>query len=119
MIILQISTNGLISFDQQYLSWWPIPFPYGRSRIPVLAPFWADFDYRNNLPFSSVCYRAYQRKGSPSPFEQAFLDEVDARLSDPEFRVEWMLVVTWKDAVPYPYYYWQYYSGGFIQASNT
>lgn len=97
-----------MSFDQQYLSWWPIPFPYGRSRIPVIAPFWADFDYRNEMPGSRVFYQVYDRKkNSPLLRETAVLDEFSVRAN---FRAEWMLVVTWKDAVPWPYWYYRYFN---------
>lgn len=99
-----------MSFGQQYLSWWPVPFPYGRSRIPVVAPFWADFDFRNEMPNSRVLYHVYERKRSSSLLETAVLDEFNTRLSNSSFEAQWMLVVTWKDAVPWPYYYYRYFN---------
>ena len=51
-----------------------------------------------------MLYRAYSRKES-SEVAAATLDSFSARLSGSDFVAEWMVVVTWTDAVPY---YWRY-----------
>lgn len=112
---LQVSTNGLVSFNQAYLSWRPIPFPFGRNRQPIIAPFWADFDFRSsfNTESNRVFYHVYERQSSNiSSLERAVLDAFSARISDEaggDFRAEWLMVVTWSDAVLYPYW-WRLYS---------
>ena len=109
---LQVSSNGLVSFNQQYLSWWPVPFPFGRSRIPVIAPFWADFDYRNNVQDSRIFYNAYDRSAS-SMLGRAIMEEFDERMGSEggsDFVADWMAVVTWNEAILYPWY-WQYNLG--------
>ena len=96
-----------MSFNQQYLSWWPVPFPFGRSDIPVIAPFWADFDYRNNVQDSRIFYNAYDRSTS-SMLSRAIMEEFDERMASEgrsDFVAEWMAVVTWNEATPYPWGY--------------
>lgn len=103
--VIYVSTNGLVSFGRPYLSWWPIPFPFGYSRVPVIAPFWADFDFRNIIPATSrVYYNAYDRRSS-SILHQAILEEFELRMPGSDFMAEWMAVITWEDAVPY---HWRY-----------
>ena len=87
-----------------YLSWWPVPFPYGRSRVPVIAPFWADFDFRNNVPTSTIYYNVYDRP-SPNIFSRDIFRDFNARVDSNNFEAEWLLVVTWTDAIPYPWRY--------------
>ena len=104
LYFLQVSTNGLVSFGRPYLSWWPIPFPFGYSKVPIIAPCWVDFDFRNNLPDSRVYYKSYDRSNN-SLLQQAVFQEFDRRLQEfdrrIQFRAEWMIVITWKLAVPY------------------
>ena len=89
----------------------PIPFPYGRSRIPVIAPLWMDFDFRNTVPGSAVFYNTYQDEGIPS-LGNAILDEFKRRLNDSNFEIKWVAVFTWNEATPYPYYLWQHHFMG-------
>ena len=43
--MMQVSWNGYISFQQAYNSFTPSLFPLS-VLIPILAPLWADFDFR-------------------------------------------------------------------------
>ena len=51
----QISTNGVISFRSKFDSFNPVPFP--SSLEPLIAPLWADFDFRE---LGSIYYRVTQ-----------------------------------------------------------
>ena len=73
-----------------------------------MAPFWADFDFRDPNPTSRVYYQVYGRKARSSVLEVAVLDELSARVGS-DFEAQWMLVVTWRDAIPWPYWYWRYF----------
>ena len=116
---LQISSNGLVSFGWPYLSWWPIPFPFGYSTIPVIAPYWTDFDYRvRGSPSSRIFYQVYttatNSTSSSSRLKDAIFESLRNRISSSDtmavgrslnFEAEWVAVITWNDAVPY---YWRY-----------
>lgn len=51
-----------------------------------------------------MLYQSYSRRGS-SEVDTAILDSFGTRLSGSDFVAEWVVVVTWADAVPY---YWRY-----------
>ena len=105
-----------MSFDHPYLSWWPIPFPFGYSRVPVIAPYWVDFDFRNDFPDSRVYYKIYERSNG-SLLQRAVFHEFDRRSHqeinsaerrirhESSFSAKWMVVITWKLAIPYDWNY--------------
>ena len=104
----QISSNGLISFSSPYRAWWATPIPFGRYRTPIIAPYWSDIDFRNDLPNSGLYYRVYRRDDVNSTRRtELVLQEFSDRLSvysnssGVDFEPEWLLVVTWKDATPW------------------
>ena len=91
-----------------YTSWSPTPFPYGRSRTPVIAPYWNDLDFRNSIPESALYHNIYDMGSGQRA--QSLLDDFSYRLSlytsvDSEisagFVPQWLLVVTWSKATPY------------------
>ena len=91
-----------MTFHRRYLlSSSPIPFPYGTSRLPIIAVLWIDFDFRS--PTSRVFHRIYDNSGSPS-LGEAVLNKFNRRLPGGNFRAEWVAVFTWSGAVPYPYH---------------
>lgn len=106
-----MSSNGLVSFNSPYLSWWPIPFPYGRTFVPIIAPYWTDLDFRNrNFDSSKIYYQTYSNENVGNRAE-IMLDMFTDRLrsyvdEDVDFVPEWMTVITWNEATPY---YWRYY----------
>ena len=103
---IQISSNGLVSFTRPYRAWWATPIPFGRYSSPIIAPYWSDIDFRNSLPDSGVYYRIYEM-GVNNRRTVYVLQEFQTRLAkytgdeSIEFDVEWLMVVTWKDATPY------------------
>jgi hypothetical protein len=98
----QVSSNGIVTFQRGFLlSSTPTPFPYGTSRLPAIAPLWMNFDLRN--PASRVYHSAYDSSGSPS-LGEAVLNKFNLRLPDPDFRAEWVAVITWSSVIPYPHY---------------
>ncbi len=96
-----------MTFGQQYSSWWPIPFPYGDSDVPIVAPFWADFNQGDTF------YHIYDRSDSSSEsaaLNNAIFSSLQERLSssddaalgrDLEFQAQWMAVITWNNVVPF------------------
>ena len=99
-----------MSFNDPYLSCWPIPFPYGRFLVPIIAPYWTDLDFRNNNPNSRIYYNTYNTNGD-NERATLLLDMFSERLqgyvgASVSFQPEWMAVITWNQATPY---YWRYY----------
>ena len=93
----------MLSFGRQFTQWWPVAFPYGWSTVPIIAPYWNDLDFRNDVAGSGLYYHTYNK--SSSKRDEAFLREfsdrqdtyTDGNSSDPD----WMIVVTWYKATPY------------------
>lgn len=94
-----------MSLDIPYTSWSPTPFPYGRSRTPLIAPYWNDLDFRNSIPESALYYNVYEMESGQRA--QSLLDDFSHWLGlyTPEdsmgFVPQWLLVATWSKATPY------------------
>ena len=103
---LQLSTNGLVSFGVPFRQYWPVTFPYGQGTAPVLAPYWTDLDFRNDLDGSGLFYHVYDTT-SDTKRDEAFLQEFYDRLSrysddtSSDFNPYWLMIVTWYQATPY------------------
>ena len=103
--VLQVSSEGIMTFRRPLLSSSPTPFPFGTSRLPAVAPLWMDLDFRDST--SRVFHRTFDNSRSPS-LGEAFLNKFNRRLPPgSNFRAEWVGVFTWSDVVPYPHYAYQ------------
>ncbi len=86
----------------------------------MIAPYWADFDYREvrYRPSSHIFYQVYTSEngnnGSTSRLTNAIFEHLRQRLASSdsaalrkrvEFEPDWIAVITWNDAVPYHYNY--------------
>ena len=91
-----MGTNGLLSFDTAYNSWFNQPFPgsfFIASRY-LVAPFWDDVDIRGGN--GQISYEVHE--------SGYFLDHISAfvRAQRPsEFQGTWMMVVFWDAVHPY------------------
>ena len=99
-----MSTNGVVSFGRPFTQHWPVVFPYGRSSVAILAPYWNDLDFRNGIPDSALYYSTYVSSGAKR--DKAFLKEFSERIStyrgdNTTFNPTWLLVATWYKATPY------------------
>jgi hypothetical protein len=116
----QINMNGFMSFDINYMSYTPLPFPHQDGLfVDLLSPFWADADSTGVLydccGVDVVYYHIYQtnpaRTTPLSPTEQLVFDlatsEGQTYLST-NFIANWVMVVTWSNLIPYPYSYNQF-----------
>ena len=87
--LLQISSNGLISFGREYEEFIPNPFPISQF---VVAPYWDDITL---ISSGSVQYELINRTGGSSVH---LLDQVEQFISQEvgnNFRASWMLVARW------------------------
>ena len=100
IVLLQVSENGVISFNEPWKFAHPNRFPtsYYYSRIKdVAAPFWSDNDIRKE---GVVRYAAFKRGDSTRGDE--ILATIDAYL-ETEFRGAWMILAQWDQVHPYPH----------------
>ena len=88
--VLQVSTNGLIHFDDHFVSYVPCDFPC--TQFPVIAPLWTDLTFAIN---GLIYYRIAE--------DLATLDQVSEMLSDfhLDFHPTLALIVTWFESSHY------------------
>ena len=85
IMCLQISTNGLLSFEEGFDSYIAAQF----LSVPIIAPLWADFNFRDA---GTIYYRVTT--------DDSILDAVVEYIGDrnknyDEFRPTMAVVVTW------------------------
>ena len=120
--------NGFLSFDMRYMSYTPYRFPhYDGLNVDLLGAFWADADSSGRA--SDCCgdvvhYQIYRLvshtldSNQTSKTVQRVLDlaTLEGQLYvASSFKANWVMVVTWKDVIPWPfnenqYSYEVYYS---------
>nr|XP_006814892.1 PREDICTED: sushi, nidogen and EGF-like domain-containing protein 1-like [Saccoglossus kowalevskii] len=84
---LWVNTNGVLSFDDEELSYSPLPIPHGTNHL--LAPYWADVDVRSG---GQLFYR--------QTTDTATLDKADTIISSAfgiNFQSTSAIVITWYD----------------------
>ena len=95
---MQMNSNGLVTFEKPNVNWNPAPFPYGKTQVPTLAPYWTDLD----LSHSSLYYSTYY--SSEGKRAQNLLTLASSRVSEyakMDFTGQWMLIGTWSEVQPY------------------
>ena len=90
--MLQVSSNGLISFGNPFTSFNPQHFPIGIN-FAVVAPFWSDVDISNGV--GNIYYHLYRDAQSPLVLHAS--EELTSFTGN--FNSTWLMVVTW-DGVP-------------------
>ena len=111
--------NGFMSFTINYLSYTPYPFPHNDGlSADLIGAFWADADSSGISDDQSsngvVYYQVYQFSALASPLTPSQQRVFDLATRDGQtyingsFSANWVMVVTWSQIVPYPYYYNQY-----------
>ena len=110
--IVQVGTNGIVSFGQPFYFNNPSIFPTDNFFIHstnVTAPFWSDMDTR---VAGSVSYETHQRGSNAE--SNAKLERVSGFIAAREnisFTASWMLLAHWDRVHPYPH--------GLIGSSGT
>lgn len=101
--ILQVGTNGIISFDTPFYSHMSVQFPGATTDISsayLIAPFWDDFDIRRE---GNIYYEIHSTNSSS---ESALLidrvSEFISNRSGADFNGNWMLVTQWNATPPFP-----------------
>ena len=86
-----MSTNGFILFDEPSNSLHASSF--SMSPVPVIAPFWEDFDFRSS---GTVYYRTSQNDGILNEVAEVIAAENDDFSS---YHPTLCVIVTWSDAL--------------------
>jgi len=92
--LIQVNTNGVISFIVQVSQYTPDSFPLGNNRR-LVAPFWADV---NTRVAGEVFYR---ETSDPALLQQATEDIRSSFVEHREFKATWLLIVTWYEVAFY------------------
>ena len=87
---MQVSTNGVISFQSKFTDFRISPFP--TSTVPIIAPLWADFDFRSR---GTVFYRIAEDKTSLAIARETI---VGANANFTEYYPSFCVIVTWSEA---------------------
>ena len=101
--LIQIATNGIISFGAGFYIHTPVEFPGPFSDVAdayLVAPFWSDNDIRLD---GEIFYEVHVA-GNNSNSDQ-ILSQVSAFVSNQtadDFTGTWMLVVQWDEVNPFP-----------------
>ena len=88
-------SNGLVSFDAEFVGYYPQPFP---RQDMVVAPLWDD----NDLSHKGVVL--YTLVTPIHPTLSGLITEVNDYISNSEstrFRAQWILVARWVDVCPF------------------
>lgn len=91
IFFLQVSSNGLISFNREVDSHQPVLFPNSSNSRYIVAPFWADQDPR---PAGQISYESYYKSDLVS-----MVSEFLRQRTEIDFEGSWMLVARW-DGIP-------------------
>ena len=89
---MQVSTNGVISFQSEFTDFAVSSFP--TSSIPLIAPLWADFDFRDRE--GNVFYRVAEDEATLERAREMLL-EVNEDIG--EFSPTFCVIVTWSEAM--------------------
>ena len=92
-LVLQVNSNGFLTFDSGSSRYSPYRFPGGTRNI--VSPFWTDLENRYS---GTISYREYN---SGSVLQQASTD-INLYFPGISFSASWVFVATW-DKVEY---YW-------------
>ena len=87
-----MSTNGVISFRSKFDSFNPVPFP--SSLEPLIAPLWADFDFRE---FGNIYYRVTLDQKTLTKFSK-IVSEKNPNIS---YHPTLCVIMTWHSATLY------------------
>ena len=91
-IIMQVSTNGVVSFGATFIGHYSRPFPLSTSDI-LIAPFWDNFNVENG---GQVLFRLSD--------SQTLLNKVGSTINDTlefDFTPTMLFIVTWSGIPQY------------------
>ena len=106
MLILQIATNGIISFGDQFSSFAATLFPNVNNPTVfnsyVAAPYWSDIDNRN---LGEIWYETHTAGQNSTSSSLQMLEQVSSLVRSEQnvslFQGTWMVVATWNGSVPF------------------
>ena len=91
---LQVSSNGLFSFNRSVNFFSPVRFPNSSAYSYIVAPFWADHDPR---PTGQISYEIHNRNTNLLSMVNNFIRQQTAT----NFEGLWLLVAEWNNVAEY------------------
>ena len=91
---MQISSNGLMSFNRSVNFFNPVLFPNSISYQYLVAPFWADHDPR---PSGKISYETFANNSEIVSVVSRFIRQQ----TGVNFDGSWMLLVNWEEVAEY------------------
>ena len=106
-IILQIGTNGVISFGKPFHLWHPRQFPSNDPPVysaNILAPYWSDNDIRKS---GNISYGSFQYTDGAEGINN-LLEDVSLHIrtfysNALDFQGNFMIVAQWNQVHPFPH----------------
>ncbi len=89
VLLLQASTNGLLTFRDAYNSFRVADLPSATTPVPFIAPLWANLDFF----FSGTVYARYSTDQSTLEQVARLIMNVNSALND--YRPRLAVVITW------------------------
>ena len=99
---IQVSDNGVISFDSQFNACTPLSLPLSGTQ-KIIAPYWADVD---NKDTGQIFYR---QSTDPSLLTRASREIQEAFPSSQNIMIKNLFIATWVDVDYYSSYYHYHY----------
>lgn len=90
-------TNGLISFDDPWTSFFNVPFPGFLSARYLIAPFWDD---ANTNDGGTISYEIHTSGTTLDMVSQY----VQQKTNNTDFEGYWMMVVLWDRVPPFSFF---------------
>lgn len=94
LVLLQVNTNGDLTFDSPLSVYTPDAFPYGNNN-QIIAVYWGDIDTRKG---GDIWYR---ESTSQSLLRRASVEIQAAFPEQSQFHASWIFIATWSDVVFY------------------
>ena len=90
VILFQVTSNGLLSFDRSVNFFRPVLFPNSVNYSYLVAPFWADHDPR---PAGQISYETHDNRSEVLSIVNRFMSQQTGM----NFEGSWMLLASWDD----------------------
>ena len=92
LLLIQVGTNGYLSFDKVFTDYESFEFP-GLGHVTLLAPFFCDIDISKGT--GRISYEVHKVSQSEAVFAE--VNRIVREKMNTEFSGTWLLVAEWRD----------------------
>lgn len=94
---IQVSINGLISFDTPVTTFFNTPFPGFLANFFVIAPFWDDVNTNNG---GTISYEIHTGDSDSLEYVSSYI----RNRTGSNFEGYWMMVILWDQVPPFSFF---------------